>query len=185
MNIDRFYIEYSEDVKLAFSGVLDTTLKGNKIQAEDFSKSSGDITVEGENDSYVDGKNLGGLGNGKWAEYNVFFDRKVSKIYLRNSVKNGDGGRVEIYVDDSTMSGTPVATVETKGTGPDWTNYVDTPENISIPSGNHEIYLKFVADGSKGACNLDYFQFEYEPETVSDSNDKHEKCPCLHSGRCR
>ena len=174
LNIDCFTLEYSEDVKLAFSGVLDTTLKGNKIQAEDFAKSSGDITVEGENDSYVDGKNLGGLGNGKWAEYNVFFDRKVSKIYLRNSVKNGDGGRVEIYVDDSTMSGTPVATVETKGTGPDWTNYVDTPENISIPSGNHEIYLKFVADGSKGACNLDYFQFEYEPETVSDSNDKHE-----------
>lgn len=72
------------------------------------------------------------------------------------------------------MSGTPVATVQTTGTGSDWTTYVDTSENISIPSGNHEIYLKFVADGSKGACNLDYFQFEYEPETVSDSNDKHE-----------
>ena len=80
LNIDCFTLEYSEDVKLAFSGVLDTTLKGNKIQAEAFSKSSGDITVEGENDSYVDGKNLGGLRNGKWAEYNVFFDRKVSKI---------------------------------------------------------------------------------------------------------
>lgn len=114
------------------------------------------------------------LRNGKWAEYNVFFDRKVSKIYLRNSVKNDNGGKVEIYVDDSSMSGTPVATVQTTGTGSDWKNYVDTSENISIPSGNHEIYLKFVADGSKGACNLDYFQFEYEPETVSDSNDKHE-----------
>ena len=31
-----------------------------------------------------------------------------------------------------------------------------------------------MADGSKAVCNLDWFQFEYEPETVKDSGDIHE-----------
>lgn len=174
LNIDSFSLTYKGENKKAFNSVLDTDLKGNKIQAEDFNESSGDIKVEGESDSFVDGKNLGGLTDGKWTEYNINFDRKVSKIYLRNSVRDGNGGKVEVYVDDSTMSGTPAATVTTSSTGSDWSKYTDTAEAISIPSGNHEIYLKFVASGSKAVCNLDWFQFEYEPETVKDSGDIHE-----------
>ena len=174
LNIDSFSLTYKGENKKAFNSVLDTDLKGNKIQAEDFNESSGGIKAEGESDSFVDGKNLGGLTNGKWAEYNINFDRKVSKIYLRNSVRDGNGGKVEVYVDDSTMSGTPAATVTTSSTGSDWSKYTDTATAISIPSGNHEIYLKFVADDSKAVCNLDWFQFEYEPETVKDSGDIHE-----------
>ena len=174
LNIDCFSLTYKGENKKAFNSVLKTDLKGNKIQAEDFNESSGNINVEGKSDSFVEGTNLGGLTNGKWTEYNINFDRKVSKIYLRNSVKNGDGGNVEVYVDDSTMSGTPAATVTTSSTGTDWSKYTDTATAISIPSGNHEIYLKFVADGSKAVCNLDWFQFEYEPETVKDSGDIHE-----------
>ena len=174
LNIDCFSLTYKGENKKAFNSVLDTDLKGNKIQAEGYNESSGGIKDEGENDSFVDGKNLGGLTDGKWAEYNINFDRKVSKIYLRNSVRDENGGKVEIYVDDSTMSGPPAATVTTSSTGSDWSNYTDTAEAISIPSGNHEIYLKFVADGTKGVCNLDWFQFEYEPETVKDSGDIHE-----------
>ena len=174
LNIDSFSLTYKGENKKAFNSVLDTDLKGNKIQAEDFNESSGDIKVEGESDSFVDGKNLGGLTNGKWTEYNINFDRKVSKIYLRNSVRDGNGGKVEVYVDDSTMSGNPAAIVTTSPTGSDWSTYTETATAISIPSGNHEIYLKFVADGSKAVCNLDWFQFEYEPETVKDSGDIHE-----------
>lgn len=174
LNIDSFSLTYKGENKKAFNSILDTDLKGNKIQAEDFNESSGDIKVEGESDSFVDGKNLGGLTDGKWAEYNINFDRKVSKIYLRNSVRDGNGGKVEVYVDDSTMSGTPAATVTTSSTGSDWSKYTDTATAISIPAGNHEIYLKFVADDSKAVCNLDWFQFEYEPETVKDSGDIHE-----------
>lgn len=174
LNIDSFSLTYKGENKKAFNSILDTDLKGNKIQAEDFNESSGDIKVEGESDSFVDGKNLSGLTDGKWAEYNINFDRKVSKIYLRNSVRDGNGGKVEVYVDDSTMSGTPAATVTTSSTGSDWSKYTDTATAISIPAGNHEIYLKFVADDSKAVCNLDWFQFEYEPETVKDSGDIHE-----------
>lgn len=174
LNIDSFSLTYKGENKKAFNSVLNTDLKGNRIQAEDSNERSEGITVEGENDSFVDGKNLGGLTDGKWAEYNINFDRKVSKIYLRNSVRDGNGGKVEVYVDDSTMSGTPAATVTTSSTGSDWSKYTDTATAISIPSGNHEIYLKFVADGSKAVCNLDWFQFEYEPETVKDSGDIHE-----------
>lgn len=174
LNIDCFSLTYKGENKKAFNSVLNTDLKGNKIQAEDYNEKSGDIKVEGEKDNFVDGENLGGLTNGKWTEYNINFDRKVSKIYLRNSVRDGNGGKVEVYVDDSTMSGTPAATVTTSSTGSDWSNYVDTATAISIPSGNHEIYLKFVADDSKAVCNLDWFQFEYEPETVKDSGDIHE-----------
>lgn len=174
LNIDSFSLTYKGENKKAFNSVLNTDLKGNKIQAEDYNEKSDGIKEEGESDSFVDGKNLGGLTNGKWAEYNINFDRKVSKIYLRNSVRDGNGGKVEVYVDDSTMSGTPAATVTTSSTGSDWSKYVDTATAISIPSGNHEIYLKFVADGSKAVCNLDWFQFEYEPETVKDSGDIHE-----------
>ena len=174
LNIDSFSLTYKGENKKAFNSVLNTDLKGNKIQAEDSNERSEGITVEGENDSFVEGKNLGGLTNGKWTEYNINFDRKVSKIYLRNSVKDGNGGKVEVYVDDSTMSGTPAATVTTSSTGSDWSKYTDTATAISIPAGNHEIYLKFVADDSKAVCNLDWFQFEYEPETVKDSGDIHE-----------
>ena len=174
LNIDCFSLTYKDENKKAFNSVLDTGLKGNKIQAEGYNESSGDIVVEGKDDTFVEGNNLGGLTNGKWAEYNINFDRKVSKISLRNSVKNGEGGTVEVYVDDSTMSGTPDATVTTSPTGSEWRDYTDTEKPISIPSGNHEIYLKFVADGSKAVCNLDWFQFEYEPETVKDSGDIHE-----------
>ena len=174
LNIDSFSLTYKGENKKAFNSVLNTDLKGNKIQAEDYNEKSDGIKEEGESDSFVDGKNLGGLTNGKWAEYNINFDRKVSKIYLRNSVRDGNGGKVEVYVDDSTMSGTPAATVTTSSTGSDWSKYTDTAEAISIPSGNHEIYLKFVADVSKAVCNLDWFQFEYEPETVKDSGDIHE-----------
>ena len=174
LNIDCFSLTYKGENKKAFSEVLNTDLKGNKIQAEDFTESSGDIKVEGESDSFVDGKNLGGLTNGKWAQYNISFDRKVSKIYLRNSVSEGNGGKVEIYVDDSSMSGTPAATINTEKTGSDWKTYVDTSGDIEIPSGNHAVYLKFVSDNSSGICNLDWIQFEYTPEAVSDSDDKHE-----------
>ena len=80
---------------------------------------------------------------------------------MRNSVRDGNGGKVEVYVDDSTMSGTPAATVTTSSTGSDWSKYTDTAEVISIPSCNNEIYLKFVASGSKSVCNLEWFQFEY------------------------
>ena len=174
LNIDCFSLTYKGENKKAFSEVLNTDLKGNKIQAEDFTESSGDIKVEGESDSFVDGKNLGGLTNGKWAQYNISFDRKVSKIYLRNSVSEGNGGKVEIYVDDSSMSGTPAATINTEKTGSDWKTYVDTSGDIEIPSGNHAVYLKFVSDNSSAICNLDWIQFEYTPEAVSDSDDKHE-----------
>lgn len=167
LNIDSFSLTYKGENKKAFNSVLNTDLKGNKIQAEDYNEKSGD-------DIKNEGSNIGGLKNGKWTEYNINFDRKVSKIYLRNSVRDGNGGKVEVYVDDSTMSGTPAATVTTSSTGSDWSNYVDTATAISIPSGNHEIYLKFVADGSKAVCNLDWFQFEYEPETVKDLGDIHE-----------
>lgn len=174
LNIDSFSLTYKGENKKAFNSVLDTDLKGNKIQAEDFNESSGGIKVEGESDSFVDGKNLGGLTDGKWAEYNINFDRKVSKIYLRNSVSEGNGGKVEIYVDDSSMSGTPAATINTEKTGSDWKTYVDTSGDIEIPSGNHAVYLKFVSDNSSAICNLDWIQFEYTPEAVSDSDDKHE-----------
>lgn len=174
LNIDYFSLTYKGENKKAFSEVLNTALKGNKIQAEDFTESAVGIKVEGESDSFVDGKNLGGLTNGKWAQYNIYFDRKVSKIYLRNSVSEGNGGKVEIYVDDSSMSGTPAATINTVKTGSDWKTYVDTPGNIEIPSGNHAVYLKFVSDNSSAVCNLDWIQFEYTPEAVSDSDDKHE-----------
>lgn len=167
LNIDSFSLTYKGENKKAFNSVLNTDLKGNKIQAEDYNEKSGD-------DIKNEGSNIGGLTNGKWTEYNINFDRKVSKIYLRNSVRDGNGGKVEVYVDDSTMSGNPAAIVTTSPTGSDWSTYTETATAISIPSGNHEIYLKFVADGSKAVCNLDWFQFEYEPETVKDSGDIHE-----------
>lgn len=174
LNIDYFSLTYKDENIKAFSEVLNTALKGNKIQAEDFIERADGIKVEGESDSFVDGKNLGGLTNGKWAQYNIYFDRKVSKIYLRNSVSEGNGGKVEIYVDDSSMSGTPAATINTVKTGSDWKTYVDTPGDIEIPSGNHAVYLKFVPNNSSATCNLDWIQFEYTPEAVSDSDDKHE-----------
>ena len=62
------------------------------------------------------GQNLGGLTNNTWAEYNINFDRKTSRIYLRYSANSNDGGRIQMYVDDSTMSTTPVASIDVNST---------------------------------------------------------------------
>lgn len=137
---------------------------GNVIEAEDTDSRESGISIE--TNGPVSGKNLGGLSSGKWTQYNINFDRKTSKVYFRYA-GSGSAGNIQIYIDDSSMSGTPVATVHVGSTG-GWTDYQDISADVEIPAGNHKVYLKFVPDaGTAHVCNLDYFQFEYKPETAS------------------
>ena len=143
---------------------------GNIIEAENADEIDSNIKVEtNENAS---GQNLGGLTNNTWAEYNINFDRKTSRIYLRYSANSNAGGNIQMYVDDSTMSTTPVASIDVNSTG-GWSNYTDISQEVVVPSGNHKIYLKFVTDKGN-VCNLDYFKFEFAPESISNTADLHE-----------
>ena len=145
---------------------------GNVIEAENTDSRDSKISVE--TSGPVSGQNLGGLSNNTWTQYNINFDRKTSRIYLRYSVQADAGGKVQVYVDDSTMSGTPVATISVSSTG-GWSNYTDISQEAVIPSGNHKIYFKFVTDeGKSNVCNLDYFKFEFAPESIRKTRDLHE-----------
>ena len=70
------------------------------------------------------------------------------------------------------MSTTPVASIDVNSTG-GWSNYTDISQEVVVPSGNHKIYLKFVTDKGN-VCNLDYFKFEFAPESISSTGDLHE-----------
>lgn len=141
-----------------------TQTVGNQLEAEDFINSASGVTKETVGP--VNGQNIGGCNSGRWVQYNIYFDRKTSKINLRYSSKDRTG-KVQIFLNDSTMSGTPVAEVNISKTG-SWETYTDGSAYAEIPAGNYKVYFKFVADEGSGAvCNIDYFSFEYKPEKVA------------------
>ena len=168
-NLDCFTFTRATYAKTAFE-YRNTNLTGNKIEGEDFDSSYGTVKKDtGTGYGQSGTGNLGGSESGSWAEYNVFFDRKTSKVKFRYSANSEAEGNIEIYVDE--ITDTPVATIHTTArTG--WGDYTDLTGNAVIPSGNHKIYLKFVPDsGKKYVANIDYFTFEYAPEDVEINNE--------------
>ena len=156
----------------------DTALTGNRIEAESFTASDGkgDGTSGGVL-SYNDSKcsNNGYLGhtlNESWAEYDIYFDRKTSGMNLRYSGSSNAAGKINVYIDE--MTGSPVAVIETETTNDtwDWDYYKDVTVDAQIAQGNHKVYLQFVPnDGKTYVSNIDYFSFNYEPETFSKTHE--------------
>lgn len=146
----------SSKVKNAFSG---TKIAGNVIEAEDHDNKHAEIIDETKTDYGQSGTgNIAHVNNGTWTMYNVNFNRAASKFTIRYSAKSTvAGGTVNVYLDS--MDSTPVATVEATETGSEWSNFVYKTVDANIPSGIHQVYLKYST--SKDWCtNVDCFYFE-------------------------
>lgn len=174
-NIDSFVLEESAFEKNAFE-YRNTSLTGNKIEAEEYDVKSGDTTAYEDTSSGQSGTGyLGSTSGSSWTQYNIHFDRKTSKVKFSYSAKYSNAaGNIKMYVDD--MTGTPVATIKTEATSTqeadDWKTYVDVETDVEILQGDHKIYLVFEPDDGKTYVgNIDYFQFEYTPEDVEVKNE--------------
>ena len=146
----------SSKVKNAFSGAK---IAGNVIEAEDNDDKHADINNETNTDYGQSGTgNIAHVNDGTWTMYNVNFNRAASKFTIRYSAKSTvAGGTVNVYLDS--MDSTPVATVEATETGSEWSNFVYKTVDANIPSGIHQVYLKYST--SKDWCaNVDCFYFE-------------------------
>lgn len=186
INIDYFELSKTNVNQYSIEAFpnRDTTLTGNRIEAEKITTSSRESEGTQGPRVYAPGSGFGSddkcsasgyLGhtlNGSWAEYDMYFDRRTSQLNLRYSGNSTIGGSINLYLDD--MSGTPIATIATEPTSDawDWSIYKDVTVDAEIPDGNHKIYFKFIANSGKNyAANVDFFSFNYEPEVLNITHE--------------
>lgn len=141
----------------------------SQIEAENYYEASSNIVVD-TNASASNGKNIGGVQRDSYVRYhNVTFDNSATYLNLRYSSSSNDAtGQAEIYVDS--MEGTPIATIDLPATGTYWSDYatIETKLPNVVTKGNHDIYVKFVNDGSKYyVANVDWLQFSTYPSSFS------------------
>lgn len=169
LNVDSFILQQATYDKTAFvERNRNSETLGNRIEAEEADAYDTKLTME-------NGK-LGHNVSDTWAQYNVYFDRKTSGIQFHYSRPSGmSDGTIEVYVDS--MEGVPAGKIVNPEDTGSWGTYKDVKADITVPSGRHKIYLKFVTnDTNNGFADIDYFQFDYTPQNIDDKdqNNKNE-----------
>lgn len=103
----------------------------------------------------LDGNGLGGLYNsGVYAVYYLNFEQPATKIMLRASTISDAEKSANIYID--TKDSTPDCTVSLKENQNGWSNYKWFEADVSVPAGEHKVFIEFVKeDGAGYICNLD------------------------------
>lgn len=104
-------------------------------------------------------KNLGGIQNGNYAEYeNVDFGSNgTAGFKARVSVNTDAGGWIDVRLDST--DGTLLGTLNLQQTG-NWSNYRYLYINLGKATGVHNVFLVFrAASGYQYVCNIDKFYF--------------------------
>lgn len=169
LNVDSFILQQASYDKTAFvERNRNSETLGNRIEAEEADAYDTKLTMG-------NGK-LGHNVSDTWAQYNVYFDRKTSGIQFHYSRPSGmSAGTIEVYVDSK--EGVPAGKIVNPEDTGSWDTYKDVKADITVPSGRHKIYLKFVTDNTKdGFADIDYFKFDYTPQNIDDKdqNNKNE-----------
>jgi len=142
-----------------------TTTATSSISADCFSASQGTINVTAaagdSNPSGVDGNQAAQLTNGDYLEYTgVNFGSGSSQFDARvaSGAAGGVSGLVEVVLDNP--GNAPAGSFAVANTG-GWTSWRTVPANISVVTGTHNVYLKFVsgAGGNPPYVSLHYFSF--------------------------
>ena len=124
--------------------------------------------------------------------YKIHFNRKTSKIhfYYASRATNA-GGTVDIYLDDENGEKLKSVTLQPKKKEEDdWAHYYESSDDIEILAGNHTLYFKYVPGKNKFnssvtnnyVANIDYFYFDYAPETAVDTNHEAENAHAYIKG---
>lgn len=124
------------------------------IEAESFSSQSG-VVAE---DCTEGGQNIGYIENGDYVMFRKVDFEDGARSFTARIASAGVGGNIELYLDK--LSGTPVAAIPVTGTG-NWQEYVDVTANISLITGQHNLYLKFTG-GESYLFNVNNFIFSKE-----------------------
>ncbi|MCM1132049.1 MAG: carbohydrate-binding protein [Ruminococcus flavefaciens] len=119
------------------------------IEAESYSAQDG-IRTE---DLSTGGQNIGFIENGDYAVYNKLDFGDGAKSF--GGKISGNACTMELYLDN--MNGSPVATVNFKGTS-GFSDYQDVMFNIPEITGIHNLYIKFTG-GDGYLMNADSFIF--------------------------
>lgn len=141
-----------------------------RIEAEEWSEQSGVAYDSNKTDSEGNTiNNVGGTHNGDWTKYNDidFGDGTAYEMTARYSVAysgSGSNPKIEVYVDSMDSSNLVGTMKFVKVSGEGWENYKLGTVVLDTPiTGKHDIYIKYVVDGSSNVCNLDWFQFSAQP----------------------
>ena len=97
--------------------------------------------------------NLGFIENGAWAEFpGMDFDGKTE--FLARVSAYGDGGHIEVHLDQ--LDGPLACTLTVPHTG-DWQKWTDVTASLAGVSGKHSIFMKFLGGGGY-ILNVERFQ---------------------------
>lgn len=137
-----------------------------RIEAEEWSEQSGVAYDSNKTDSEGNTiNNVGGTHNGDWTKYNDidFGDGTAYEMTARYSAAYsgvGSNPKMEIYIDSMDSSNLVGTFNIEKVEGEGWSNYkLGTAVLDKAITGKHDIYIKYVVDGTSNVCNLDWFQF--------------------------
>ena len=126
--------------------------QATRIEAEDFSASSGVVT---ESTSDVGGgENLGDINHGDWAEYAINVPQAGTYEVDFRVVSNGEGGTIALVSGGSTLGS---VNVEVNG---DWQDFTTVSTTVNFAnSGPQTVRLNFT--GNRGFLyNLNWFSFQ-------------------------
>ena len=120
------------------------------------------------------GTYLTNISNNDWAMYagvefgsNDYKKTPISMELLASSAATG--GVVEVWLD-SIDTGRKIAECQVDTTG-SWTNYKVFRADVDSVSGSHDVYLRFLGEGTGQLFRLNWFRFLSEHDTPTSVGD--------------
>ena len=138
---------------------LETVNPYERVEAETMSWSEGIKT-----EPSADGKTMaiGFIENGDYIKVSgVDFGDDGASTFFASVSSNGQGGTIEVHLDDVTGPIVSTATVPVTG---DWKKYVTVESEVTGAKGTHDLYLRF-SGGDSYLFNVDWWQFSKQSST--------------------
>lgn len=184
-NLDWFRFD-TEEAQYAKSAFEDTIIGDSiQLQATVCDVHEGEVNITG------DASILQNTKANSMTAYKIHFNRKTSKIhfYYASNATNA-GGTVDIYLDDVNGTKLKSITLQPQAESDTWRTYHESSDDIEIPAGNHTLYFKYVPGTNKFnsnktndyVANINYFYFDYAPETAVDTNHEAENAHAYIKG---
>lgn len=165
-NYKLFVVNKSGKVIGESTDLLRVSGSMSQIEAEKFTSQSG-IDVE---ECSEGGEDIAFIENGDYAEYsNVDFGENGSTVFSVRVGCDGEGGNIEIRIDNA--DGTLIGTCPVSSTG-GWQSWSTETCAITEVSGKHNVYLKFTG-GSGYLFNVNWFEFSGDITPVLKNNKVH------------
>lgn len=158
----KYYIYLDDETK-------PSNIISSRIEAEKYSESSGNIhkNIQDKDQNGIPNDNVGGTNDGEWTRYdNIDFGTgnatEVTVRYSKKWVSNDHKPKLEVYIDDVTKSSNKVGTINLvqSQAEEDWFYFkLGTAMLDTKITGQHNVFIKYVANDRNNVCNLDWIEF--------------------------